>query len=326
MNFVYCFDNNYNIQAFTSMISLLDNVDEKIRIFIIHNKKIKKSEFPQKVLSHINLKSICIFQFKESGIEFPNIPKTHVSEATYYRLFIENYLPNDIERFVYLDADVICLFNPLPFIYQEFKKLEKQNLLLSARTEIRKKDIPKKYVNEYEMPWNRLNIDEDYFNAGVLIVNFKKWKKENFTEKFLKKLKKLNKDIIMWDQDVLNSVINGNYLKLNKIHNFKDNDLEAEGSVDTFNFENIIFYHFAGSGKPWKTNAAFRKSSMLYQNNFRKISNQNFHITHVNVINSIADLFVGLKSKTFRNLDKKITYIYEFTISLIIRIIRSGKV
>ena len=36
--------------------------------------------------------------------------------------------------------------------------------------------------------------------------------------------------------------------------NFKDNDLESRKDKDTYNFEDIIFYHFAGSGKPWKTN------------------------------------------------------------------------
>ena len=39
LNFLYCFDENYNFQALTSMISLLDSVDEEINIYVIHTFK-----------------------------------------------------------------------------------------------------------------------------------------------------------------------------------------------------------------------------------------------------------------------------------------------
>ena len=38
MNFLYCFDKNYNIQALVSIYSLLENITEKINIHIIHNQ------------------------------------------------------------------------------------------------------------------------------------------------------------------------------------------------------------------------------------------------------------------------------------------------
>ena len=37
LNFLYCFDENYDKQAFASMISYLDKVSESINIFVIHN-------------------------------------------------------------------------------------------------------------------------------------------------------------------------------------------------------------------------------------------------------------------------------------------------
>ena len=37
-NFVYCIDNNFTKQAMTSLISLLNCINEKINIFIIHHK------------------------------------------------------------------------------------------------------------------------------------------------------------------------------------------------------------------------------------------------------------------------------------------------
>ena len=37
LSFLYCFDNNFNLQALTSINSLLGKVSEKIDLYIIHN-------------------------------------------------------------------------------------------------------------------------------------------------------------------------------------------------------------------------------------------------------------------------------------------------
>ena len=318
MNFIYCFDTNYNSQAFTSIISLLDCVDKKIDIFIIHNDENFDKKIPKKINNHRNLNSINIYCFRETGYYFPNIQNTHVSEATYYRLFLEKYLPKELDTLVYLDADIVCLKNPIPHLNQELKKLEKSQFLVAARTEVLRKEVDKRYVNNSDTPWVRLSVSEEYFNAGIMIINFKKWIQEGYTSKFFIKLKELNSKIIMWDQDVLNAVINGDYSKLSLFFNFKDNDLESRKDKNTYNFKDIIFYHFAGSGKPWKTNGAFRRSSEFYHSNYRKIHNSHFHIEHPNISNSIKKLFEGIQNKSFYNLDNKITYVYEFIKTLII--------
>jgi len=318
LNFIYCFDTNYNSQAFTSMISLLDSVDKKIEIFIIHNDENFEKMIPKKINNHTNLNSLHVYSFQESGYYFPNIPNTHVSEATYYRLFIENYLPKTLDRLVYLDADIVCLKNPIPYLNQELEKLEKSQHLVAARTEVLRREVDKRYVNNSDTPWVRLSVSEEYFNAGIMLINFKKWIDEGYTSKLLNKLKELNSKIIMWDQDVLNAVINGDYSKLSIFFNFKDNDLDSRKDKNTYNFEDIIFYHFAGSGKPWKTNGAFRRSSDLYQSNYRKIHNNYFHIEHENISNSIKKLYESIQNKSFYNLDNKFTYVYEFIKTLII--------
>ena len=300
------------------MISLLDSVDKKIEIFIIHNDENFEKKIPKKINNHTNLNSLHVYSFQESGYYFPNIPNTHVSEATYYRLFIENYLPKTLDRLVYLDADIVCLKNPIPYLNQELEKLEKSQHLVAARTEVLRREVDKRYVNNSDTPWVRLSVSEEYFNAGIMLINFKKWIEEGYTSKLLNKLKELNSKIIMWDQDVLNAVINGDYSKLSIFFNFKDNDLDSRKDKNTYNFEDIIFYHFAGSGKPWKTNGAFRRSSDLYQSNYRKIHNNYFHIEHENISNSIKKLYESIQNKSFYNLDNKFTYVYEFIKTLII--------
>ena len=63
INFVYCFDSNYDKQAFTSIASLLDNINEKIKILIIHKSQIESSFIPKFIVEHINLDSITVSLF-----------------------------------------------------------------------------------------------------------------------------------------------------------------------------------------------------------------------------------------------------------------------
>ena len=56
-----------------------------------------------------NLKNIVINEFKDSVADFVNLEKVHVTDPTYYRLFISNYVPKDISKIIYIDPDVICL-------------------------------------------------------------------------------------------------------------------------------------------------------------------------------------------------------------------------
>ena len=109
INFLYCFDENYDYQAFASMISLLDEVDEKINIHVIHTSKKFYETLPEKIVSHENLKNINVYEFSDYDFDFPNVNNVHISVATYFRLFIKNYLNNQISSFVFLDPDVVCL-------------------------------------------------------------------------------------------------------------------------------------------------------------------------------------------------------------------------
>ena len=94
----------------------------------------------------------------------------HISEATYYRLYLSEYLPKNIENLIYVDADVIS--NTALNVDEIFINLKKEKLEIAANTEF--------FKNEE----NRVNIFKElglgadrYFNAGVLFINFQLWKK-----------------------------------------------------------------------------------------------------------------------------------------------------
>ena len=272
LNFLYCFDSNYHNQAFTSIHSLLENVSKKINIFVIHNREFSVTELPDSIANHNNLANFKSYKFVDKEHTFPNLENAHLSEATYYRLFIENYLPSDVEMLIYLDGDTVCINNPIPTIESQLKQLDESNKIIAARTEYTIQEYPDSET------FKRLNMDSSYFNAGVLLINYRKWKENNLTNKLLKHMKKIQNDIVTWDQDVMNSLFNGDYVELKNTLNFNANsyDIEKEDS------SKISILHYIGSKKPWLTSGAlsYPASSNYYQLHFSKISLKPFHIIH----------------------------------------------
>ena len=266
-NFVYCIDNNFTKQAMTSIISLLNCINEKINIFIIHHKNCEFLPYKELIFDHKNINCIDFFEHTDEFKDFPNIDGTHITEATYYRLFIEKYLPKSVNSAIYLDADTICIKNPLNNLRTELRKLLKSTCLISAKTE--------KIFSSDDAIFNRLQMDKNYFNAGVMIIDLDKWRSGEYLKLLLRRLEEIRDDIIHWDQDLLNSLINGNYIDLNKNFNF-----EASKITDKNDLKNILFIHYLGSKKPWLSIGLFKYDSFFYQNNFKKIGKRTYHIEH----------------------------------------------
>ena len=63
LNFVYCFDDNFNLQALTSIKSLLDKITKKANIFIIHKNVKSFNGLKKNIEEHDNLLNLYTYQF-----------------------------------------------------------------------------------------------------------------------------------------------------------------------------------------------------------------------------------------------------------------------
>ena len=288
INFLYCFDDNYNEQAFASMISYLENVSEKINIFIIHNRVDFVNEIPEIIFNHKNLSKIMSYKFNEEGYFFPNLQNNHISEATYYRLFIENYLDKSLNNLFYVDPDTICISDPVPSLKKYFQNLINSEYIISARTEILKSEINNYetfYINDPAIPFKRLGIDNYYFNAGVMLIDYQKWINTSLTKSLIGKLGDLKNDIVAWDQDVLNSEINGDYIQLPSSLNTFQTEIEDR---DIFS---ITIIHYLGSKKPWTSRGVLNNVSKFYHENYRLCNDKYYHILPTRKKVMLKDLF-----------------------------------
>ena len=118
MNNFLLFDSNYNIPASCSIYSLLENCKDKINIFIMHKDFSSLDFLPHAITKHPKLNQIRIYQADYYDFKYC----THVSEATYYRLFLQDYINEDIEHITYLDCDAFCINDPTPLINETIEK------------------------------------------------------------------------------------------------------------------------------------------------------------------------------------------------------------
>ena len=306
--FLYCFDKNYNIQALTSIISLLDKVNCKIKINVIHPDINFEEDIPIIIKNHENLSELKIHNFQKIDYDFPNLENSHVSEATYYRLFINKYIDHDIDFLIYLDADVICDSNPIKSIESNILELTKTKNIISVKTEMIFDN--NNSADSVSKVFERLNLKSRYFNAGVMIINYQEWLNQNLSEKLFTRLQELGNRVKFWDQDVLNSYFDNNYLELDNNLNCYASDLEDNTS------KKFCFLHYVGSNKPWLTSGAFTKTSQIYHNNYSKLFNDSFHITHIWKLGSLKELTISIFNFSFFKIEKKFLYLKIFLKSL----------
>ena len=276
LNFLYAFDRNYNTQAFVSIYSVLQNVTEKINLFLILDETNKNLNIPKKIKKHKNINSIIK---KEINIKenLYNLDNAHVSRATFYRLFLSDLYDDDLD-FVYLDSDIVCVNDPSQIIKTQFLEIKKNNNFIGFADEL--------YRHQYEEPFKRLNMSGNkYFNAGVMLVNLMNWNKNNLTEKSKLYINELQNKAKYWDQDILNSLIDGNYLSLLPELNYRTSYIDQKTELDS-----QIFIHYSGKSKPWDIGGILEEFSLEYQRYFEELFGQNYHLVCKNRNNGINRL------------------------------------
>jgi len=278
LNFLYAFDKNYNIQAFVSIYSVLQSITEKINLFLILDDTNIDISIPLKIQNHKNIKSIVIKKI-EINENLYNLEESHVSKATFYRLFISDLFDDKELKFIYLDSDIICVNNPAHLLRKQFEDMSKDKKFLGFADEL--------YRQQYEEPFDRLNMKSDkYFNAGVMLVDLFYWNKNNLTEKSLNAVKKLKNKAKFWDQDILNSIIDGNYLSLNDELNYRTSYLNKNKNI-----QDLTFVHYSGKSKPWDIGGILEEFSDVYQLYFKELFGRQYHLVCRNRKNSTRKLF-----------------------------------
>ncbi|MBR6098460.1 glycosyltransferase family 8 protein [bacterium] len=259
-------DDNYAPYVGVTVQSIIENSSKNLpyTIYILDgdisktNKKLlNKIQTHNVKITYIDMKSY----MKNINLSLFYI-YNHFKLASYFRFFIPIIFKN-FEKIIYCDCDGIFKDN-----IAKLNDIDMKEYWIGA--------VKDTYVNillkNPEMfPYfkNTLNLQnpENYFQAGLLIMNIKELIKHNFTNKCIKTLKILQKPKYV-DQCILNSVCQNNVLFLDNSWNVespvirdinKNRDTLPEEFCETYlnAYNNPKFIHYCGPKKPWNTQKTY---------------------------------------------------------------------
>ncbi|MBO5328445.1 MAG: glycosyltransferase family 8 protein [Clostridia bacterium] len=229
-------DANYLPYLSVALNSLKDNANKNYvyKIYILHNGITQKEQLPVK-------------NFEENGffVEFINVSekleevknglqlRDYYTGATYYRIFIANMFP-EYDKALYLDSDIIVLGDISKLYNYDLK-----NNLVGAVCDrvVSGHHTFQSYSREV------LGIEpQNYFNAGILLMNLKKFRTDGFYESF-KSLLSEYKFCVAQDQDYLNVICKDKVKYLP--YSWNTMPVGGEGK----NLPNLIHYNL--TLKPW---------------------------------------------------------------------------
>lgn len=246
------------LSVFMESIKEHCSLENKYNIFVMtrdissENKKIIQERYSGQ---NISIKFLNIDNklqvFKEDSL------LEHISLDTYSRFFIPEVLKN-FDKCLYIDADTICL-SDLSNLYNI--DLE-SNYIAATRCAVingmcNQNVLMKKYLQDI------IGLDnyEDYFQAGVLVMNLKLMRENNFTSQLIELSK--NVKVKYADQCLLNLFCKNKvkYIDMAWNYEYNHNDLKTSNFVDSMSctirkayykaMHNPKIIHFQGYRKPW---------------------------------------------------------------------------
>ncbi len=244
---VFATDNCYCRHCCSAIASILLNADSSstFHFHILDGGLDKAHQAKLLSLKRIRNFEMSFYDMKQYDFSQFKHNRKHISEATYYRLYLTELLPKEIDKVIYLDCDII--------VEKDLKNL----------WDI---DISKYYAGVVEDEGSvrqqrrlKLPSENKYFNAGVLLLNIKILRNFDFKKACLTYFYANESIITLQDQDILNGVFNGKCKFLPLCWNangriYQGNNLEKsysrEEEIEAGYNPSII--HFTDVNKPWK--------------------------------------------------------------------------
>lgn len=197
---------------------------------------------------------------------FPGLSeRKSITQATYYRLFLTEILPQSLEKVLYLDGDII--------VRQSLTELWNTDI---EHCSIAAVNHPEIIVSDF---FSRLGYPAElgYFNAGVLLINLKRWRENNVVDSFIDFIEQHHKGLVAHDQDVLNYILKDDKKALPYKYNLMSCSIYKRLENDKAYYEDIkdaisnpTVVHFL-LAKPWWV---YNRHLHPYRSTFFKYRNQ----------------------------------------------------
>lgn len=209
ISIVYSANNNYIPYAYCSLMSLLAHRQTAAicHVYVLHTDVTAENQgFLRKLQTKALQVTFVDCRPMKSRLEQLSLNLTyHFTIETYYRFFLAELLPQ-LDKVLYLDADTLICHD-----IADLWNIAVEDYYLAATRDleiIRVSAEGKSADVSYFKDILQLQDIHQYFQAGVMSVNLKKWRQDNLQQKLLDRLACIKNPLYV-DQDILNSVCQG---------------------------------------------------------------------------------------------------------------------
>jgi lipopolysaccharide biosynthesis glycosyltransferase len=263
-------DNKFVIPLAVTVRSVLDTLAEgsRVQLYVLDGGITPENR--ARLESSWNDPRLSVEWRQQNMAEFETMPLDgHVTAATYLRLRLAHLLPESVGRVIYMDADMLARHD-LTELWNEPQG-----------------DAPVQAVQDCAAPWIDAEITASnfeqmqpflaawrpisnykelglrpaapYFNAGMMVVDLDRWRREGATEKLMQCVRDNAEYVLWWDQYVLNVVFCDRWRQLDLRWNlgahlsiypsWKNSPLSKEQFAQLKDDPWIV--HFCSPVKPW---------------------------------------------------------------------------
>lgn len=178
---------------------------------------------------------------------FKGLNDAEFTIAAYYRFLIPYQLENIAEKYLYLDADMICVNSLSSFLNINFEN----NIACVVEDFQLNNGIP-------QLSDDKNNL---YFNSGMMYIDINKWQQNTISEKSIALLQQVNKDSNLkekygyefrcFDQDALNIILQKDVKYIEPRYNFLCNISLNKNKKMSMIPDDVYLLHYHGYNKPW---------------------------------------------------------------------------
>ncbi len=201
----------------------------------------------------------------DTGVRLPL--RGRAVEHIYARLFLAERLPEEVERYLYLDVDTLVLSDLVPLWNTDLR-----GAVLAAVQDLA--------VPLVSSPLGLTRFEalgfasrDAYFNAGVLLVDRRSWQSRDIGRRAVAFLRERGDAIHLLDQEALNVATSGRWRPLhyrwNLIASIAGRSFHRLDGVDEALLADAVerpgIVHFAGTFKPWRLRRSGSRWSRTYR-------------------------------------------------------------
>ena len=249
MNLLFTVDRNYQKLLETCLKSVFRFPrEEGYDVYILHSDFSEEEceTFRQKFAGQEEDRFHFLYVDPEFFHSFPEpagYPKT-----IYYRILASFFLPDSLERILYLDPDTVII-RPLDELYG--RDMEDRLFIACSHT--------RKLLSGINSL--RLGMQENlpYINTGVMMMNLELLRKEQSVRQILEYVEKKGKAFWLPDQDIVTALYGDRILLEDSLkYNLSDRilafhmpELGTKEEALAWVKEHTVVIHYCGKNKPW---------------------------------------------------------------------------